>query len=622
MYTVETLPLAIDLDSSNYIQSADIELADAVEFVLQNLFVSSAVLPFDVSSIKNTRVGFSNFVPEPLTAVNASSFDGAIAKAGLCALPWGELTSIDKAQSLSFDLTATQLENCFELAWGKLQHIDRGSSLQIESVSVNINSGWDVGINSHLFEFSRVVDTPQFAVDLYSIRDSEYDLRQKDLFTSLSMDLNFDESPYVPNSNISWGNYQLTKLPAAPLSTTVKTSAYQPPAKDDLVVLPWGEGVPLHYSPELPYAVDDPEPVEPGEVPDANKRDVYLIMNNVNVFALPNNEPLAFADISIDLDLDSYSWKLTADVLNQQSIDLIKPDASGNKEVAVEINGHRWSFFVPAWSRSRSISANALNKRYSITGYSRSQYLGLPYAPKRTRSIGETTAVQAATSELDGTGFSLVWNVSLLADWAMPNSVFSYQELAALPVIKKLATTVGAIVQPAMDADTITVQPRYKVAPWDLATATVDRTIHENQILSEGGVLVTNALINGVFVSGESEGVGANVSRLGTAGDELGSDVVDAWLSAVEANASRGKAEIASSGDRIEHSIELAIPESSAQPGLLLPGMIVEVQFNDSANNYRGYVQNNSISVPGRGLSKCRQSIVIEQPVGWESDDE
>lgn len=178
---------------------------------------------------------------------------------------------------------------------------------------------------------------------------------------------------------------------------------------------------------------------------------------------------------------------------------LIKPDATGNKEVAVEISGYRWSFFVPAWSSSRSISDNALNKRNSIAAYSRAQYLGLPYAPKRTRSIGNTTAVQAATDELMGTGFTLNWDVAQLPDWVMPNSVFSYQELAALPVIKKLANTVGAVVQPSMDADTITVQPRYKVAPWDLATATVDRTIHENQILSEGGALVSNAKINGVF---------------------------------------------------------------------------------------------------------------------------
>ena len=618
MYTIETLPLALDLDQSKYIQSANIELVDAAGFVQKNLFVSAAVLPFDLSATKANRARFSNFVPLPLSIASAGMFDGAQPVAGLTGLPWGELTAIDRAQRLSSDRASEQLENRFQFAWGELQHVDRASSLQVESVSVNINSGWDVRINDTLFELSRVIDAPQFAVDLYTIRDSEYDLRQKDLFTDLSAVLNFTESPYIPDAGIGWGNYRLTKLPATPLSTTAQTSAYQPPAKEDLIVLPWGEGIPLQYSPELPYAVEE-EIIIPGEVPDANKREVYLIVNNVNVFALPGNEPLAFADIKIDLDLDSYSWKLSADVLNQQSIDLIKPDATGNKEVAVEINGHRWSFFVPAWSSSRSISGNALNKRYSITGYSRAQYLGLPYAPKRTRSIGNTTAVQAATDELMGTGFTLNWDIALLADWTMPNSVFSYQELAALPVIKKLASTVGAVVQPAMDSDVLAVQPRYKVAPWDLALATVDRTIHENQILSEGGVLVSNAKINGVFVSGESEGVGLNVSRQGTAGDVLGADVVDSWLSAIEANTNRGRAEIAVSGDRINHSLELAIPESSAQPGLLMPGMIVEVQFNDASKNYRGYVQNNAISVPGRGLSKCRQSVTIEQPVGWES---
>jgi hypothetical protein len=131
-------------------------------------------------------------------------------------------------------------------------------------------------------------------------------------------------------------------------------------------------------------------------------------------------------------------------------------------------------------------------------------------------------------------------------------------------------------------------------------------------------VLVSNAKINGVFISGESEGVGLNVSRRGTGGNALGADVVETWFSAVEVNTSRGHTEIAASGDRINHSLELAIPESDVQPGLLLPGMIVELQFNDSSKNYRGYLQNNAVSVPGRGLAKCRQSITIEQPMGWE----
>ena len=617
MYTIDALPLLIDLDVKPYAQSSDVEFVDTVA-AQKNIVSAAMALPFSLCDPKKVAAKFSLAVPSPLAKVCANSFSVPDLKdEGFC-FPWGELSTIDKSQSLKVESTVNNVSHGLAMPWGKLVAIEELRSFSYESAKKSQNIANVIGINSYLNILTRVMDAPQFTVDVYAVRESEYDLRQRDLFTSLSALIDFDESSYIPSANVAWGDYKLSRKAAVPLATMIATSAYQPPAKSDLTKLPWGEGVSLYYSPELPYLVE-PEIITPGETPEANKKEVYLILNNVSVLALPGNEPLAFADIKIDLDLDSYSWKLSADVLNQQSIDLIKPDASGNKEVSIEINGHRWLFFVPAWSRSRSISGDSLNKRYSITGYSRSQYLGLPYAPKRTRSIGDTTAVQAATDELMGTGFTLDWDVAQLPDWVMPNSVFSYQEMAALPVIKKLATAAGAVVQPAMATDELTVSPRYKVAPWDLAGAVVDRVIHENQILNEGGVLVSNTKINAVFVSGESEGVGLDVTRLGTAGDLLGLDVVDGWLSAVEANTSRGRAEIAASGDRINHSLELAIPESSAQPGLLLPGMTVEVQFNDASKNYRGYVQNNSISVPGRGLSKCRQSVTIEQPVGWES---
>lgn len=618
MYTIETLPLALDLDQSKYIQSANIELVDAAGFVQKNLFVSSAVLPFDLSATKANQAQLSNFVPVPLAVVNASSFDCAVAVDGLCALPWGELTSIDNAQMLSIDHASNQLEKRFEFVWDELLHVDRASSLHIESSDRFINAGWDVRINDTLFELSRVIDAPQFAVDLYTIRDSEYDLRQHDLFTDLSSVLNFDESSYVPSAGISWGNYQLTKLPATPLSTTAQTSAYQPPAKEDLTMLPWGVGIPLQYSPELPYAVED-EVIVPGELPAANKKEVYLIVNNVNIKSLPGNEPLAVADIKIDLDEDAYSWKFSAAVLNQQSVDLMKPDATGYKEVEVSINGHVWIFFITAWQRSKSVSGNKLDKKYQVSGYSRTQYLGQPYAPKRTKSIGSTTAVQAAIAELTGTGFTLNWDVSQLQDWQMLDSAFSYQELTPLQVIKRLATAVGAVVLPAMAADELTVVPRHRIAPWDLSVAGIDRTIHENQILSEGGTLLPQPKINAVRVSGERHGVDMNITRQGTAGDMPGADVVDAWLSAVEANTNRGRAEIADSGNVEVNTLELAIPESAAQPGLLLPGLYVAVQHADSLKDYKGRVASVSILVPGRGLAKVRQGVVVKRPVAWES---
>ena len=619
MYTIETLPLTLDLDQSKYIQTANIDLVDVAGFVQKNLFVSAVSLPFDQSRTQSSIALLRSFVPTPLAALSRNECAAANAvDAHLTAMPWGELNPIDSAQRLSFERASKPLESCFEFAWGELQHVDRTSALQVESVSVNINSGWDVRINDTLFELSRVIDAPQFAVDVFGVRESEYDLRQKDLFTDLSGALNFNESPYIPSANIGWGNYQLTKKAAVPLVVSIATNAYQPPAKEDSILLPWGEGVPLQYSPELPYAVE-PEIIVPGEVPDANKREVYLIMNSVNVKSLPNNEPLAVADIKIDLDEDSYSWKISASVLNQQSVNLMKPDANGYKEIEVSINGHVWIFFITVWQCSRSVSKNKLDKKYQVTGYSRTQYLGQPYAPKRTKSIGNTTAVQAATAELAGTGFTLNWNVADLPDWVMPESVFSYQELTPLQVIKRLANTVGAVVLPAMAADELTIIPRDRIAPWDMELATIDRTIHENQILSEGGTLQSRTKINAVRVSGEQQGVDMNVVRQGTSGDVAGSDVVDGWLSASEANQSRGRAVIAASGNVEINTLELAVPETASQPGLLLPGHYVEVQHNEASNNYRAKVASVSISVPGRGLVKVRQSVVLQRSVAWES---
>ena len=40
-------------------------------------------------------------------------------------------------------------------------------------------------------------------------------------------------------------------------------------------------------------------------------------MNTVNAVRLPDNEPLELLDITIDLDIDSFTWQLSASVCQQ-----------------------------------------------------------------------------------------------------------------------------------------------------------------------------------------------------------------------------------------------------------------------------------------------------------------
>ena len=201
----------------------------------------------------------------------------------------------------------------------------------------------------------------------------------------------------------------------------------------------------------------------------------------------------------------------------------------------------------------------------------------------------------------------------------MPNSSFSYQDLTPVEVIKRLAAVAGGVVLADPASNTLYVRPKYPAAAWHLLGADMDRTIYESQILSESMDSADKPLFNSVLVSGESEGVALTVKRLGTAGDNPAPDITESWLTAIEGNTSRGTAELSASGNRQTYTLDLAVPETSAQPGLLIPGLMVGVLHDDPANNYRAYVDAINISVPGRSNATVIQTVTLDRPAGWEA---
>jgi hypothetical protein len=473
-------------------------------------------------------------------------------------------------------------------------------------------------VSTSLVVLDLPVAMPQLWVAKYTDRPSEYDLLAGELLLDLSGLLDLSDGPYVPSGFIEWGGRKLTDLPAQPITSGVSVAIHQPPKKDDDLIAPWGPAHGQAYTVELPYLTEPPV-IVPGDIPAGNSAKVNITVNSVDVIALPGEEPLNVADIRISCDRETFSWQMTCEIRNKGSLDLIKPDVTGYKELAVIINGHRFEFFVPKYSASRKINGDKLDQTWRITGYSRSQYLGQPYAPKRTRSIASTTAVQAATDELFGTGFAVDWDTTLLPDWSMPNSSFSYQDLTPIEVIKRLASVAGGVVLADPASNTLYVRPKYPAAAWHLLGADMDRTIYESQILGESMDSAEKPLFNSVLVAGESEGVALTVKRLGTAGDNPAPDITESWLTAIEGNTSRGTAELSASGNRQTYTLDLAVPETSAQPGLLIPGLMVGVLHDDPANNYRAYVDAINISVPGRSNATVIQTVTLDRPAGWEA---
>lgn len=380
--------------------------------------------------------------------------------------------------------------------------------------------------------------------------------------------------------------------------------------------LPWGKARVLDGALTGIKYLDYPGPVKPlpEPPPDPEILDTYMIANTVNLVTLPGRVPVGAKNIKVGWDADSWSWKFSADVFSQAAMDLIKPDAGGAKEVELDMNGWTWVLLVERYSRNRKFPTEA----YSISGASRTQLLAAPYAPLRTGLNGAPiTARQAAEEQLLYTGFTLTWDAVNVGpvDWTFPAGTFSYQSQTAMQVIARIAETVGAIVRPSRNTDTLEVIPRYPVPPWEWnqVDAPIARIIPPAMMTDLSGEWTPQPAWNACYVSGTSHGVSMLVRRAGTAGDNPTADVFDDWLTGQEANQARGVHEL-SKGGNIE-IVGVTVPlfplADDHGVGLVLPGQLCRVP--EESGSWVGLCLSVDISAEGTGAVRVKQQLKLER---------
>ena len=113
--------------------------------------------------------------------------------------------------------------------------------------------------------------------------------------------------------------------------------------------------------------------------------------------------------------------------------------------------------------------------------------------------------------------------------------------------------------------------------------------------------------INGVYVTGTTQGVNAFVRRAGTQGDKLAAQQTDPLIVHQDAAMQRGLAVLGKGGTRYDVSLELPILTGANQPGVIDVGHLVQV--NDPTP-WRGRVRSVSVS---HDWPKARQTIVLER---------
>lgn len=527
---------------------------------------------------------------------------------------WSGVPAKDGVQGVGWDQVAAQGENAAS-AWGDLPAKDQGAA-----------PGWDQSIQPaevhvRLVYRPRVPEKDQGLAGRFQ-RSNEYRPRvveqQSDqLYAPQQQPLAFvfEGGLYTPRtSGAVFFSFALPAVKAGQIAPVdAGTSLPIRPARQLNLFrsLLWGRATPLDPVPtgieypdyEGPITIITP-PAEPDIL------ETYMIANSVSVVVLPARVPLDATGIRIGRDIDSFAWTLTAQLFGRTSLNQVRPDAAGPKEVEVTINGHTWVFLIERYSGTGKLA----DERYTLTGVSRTQLLAAPYAPARSKvNTADINAELAASNELINTGFTLEWDTWTLGppDWTMPAGAYSYQGQTPMQVIAALAETAGGVVSPAMASDELSILPRYREPVWQWSSAIMDRIIPAAIISDWGSEWQPQPEWNSCYVSGTNYGVSVDVRRAGTAGDNPAPDVFTDWMTGTDPARSRGIAELCKGGNQEIVTLNLPLFPAETAPGLVTPAQLCEVR--DVEETWRGLCLSTEITAEGVGASRVKQTLRLER---------
>lgn len=439
-------------------------------------------------------------------------------------------------------------------------------------------------------------------------------LLNSDTPLSINIDFSGEAIPLETATKIRF-QFGLVKLkrPSVPHDTARIISARNAAPRDTSRLIPWGAGASIWNNWNLPYPVDNGLPIPPDPIDPPIRKIVYLIMNTLQITDVATGTPLDIQGVNISVDIDSLSWKFTGTVYGQGTLDLVRPDENGMKDIHVIINTHEWVFSIERYTSDEKFPTS----KFSISGVSRTQYMAAPFAPVRsyTNTIA-TTAAQAATAELENTGFTLVWPTSgdgNLPDWIIPAGALSYRDKTPAQVVAQIVTAAGGVMIPSMDSDSWIIQPRYKTSPWQWDTVTPDAAIYIGMVRSRSARYEPAPAYDACFVSGVSQGVSVDVQRQGTGGLNPMPDVFDELITEPAPAISRGRNELAATGNKVVETLSVLLPEQGAAPGVLRPGQLITVTHDDPNSDYVALVIANSISAQKAGGAEIYQSVTLER---------
>lgn len=217
------------------------------------------------------------------------------------------------------------------------------------------------------------------------------------------------------------------------------------------------------------------------------------------------------------------------------------------------------------------------------------------------------TVQQLATTEMNGTSFSLDWQAS---NWLVPANTYAYQDKTIIEAVSDITASAGGFVYPDRESYLLTVKPKFRVAPWLFSSEIPDLAMSTSPIITRDRTYKKQSNWNSVWISGTTDsGIIASVVRTGTAGDKQpNSPITHQLITNPDGARAMGIRYLGDNLDRYEH--KFVLPLSNDVP-LFNEGMLLQV--NDSTP-WRGLVTGTGVSVSLNDRSVAvRQTIDIEQ---------
>ncbi|MBF0368588.1 MAG: hypothetical protein HQL52_03935 [Magnetococcales bacterium] len=393
-----------------------------------------------------------------------------------------------------------------------------------------------------------------------------------------------------------------------------------PPAKDRPVTTPWHPATPLDRSVVILWVERSPAHRKistPWKIPPHIVRPVRLVWRGLygSIIRMPDltltrvdtqqNIPLLRGSAAIDLD--SWCWRISATLASRGGMDLVRPTASGPVEVELSINGYSWRMLVEEIRQDRSFAAGG----WQISGRSPSCQLAAPYAPLQTRQWGLLSARQIVAGELSGSGWAEEWHIT---DWSIPADLFSVTDQSSMQIITTIAQACGGVVQTHRSDPSLIVQHRYPVSPKEWATTSPAATLSDATLFSQSESWSPGPGYDAVVVSGQDQGVLVTALRSGAPGITHAPSVVDPLILNTTVARDRARSILDQDGyDRSIYTRTMPLATNPAEPGLRLPGELVEIE--EPLETWRGQVSGVSVSagVGGGGALTVSQTLTIER---------